>query len=484
MNTPAGHRPRLGVIYGNRDFFPDHLISEARQDITRLFEDLGIDQICVTEEETALGGVGSYAEAQVCGERLRQQTERLDGILVCLPNFGDEKAVADAIRISGLRVPVLVQAYPDDLDKLTPDCRRDAFCGKMSVCNNLRQYGIRYSLTSQHTVYPDSPEFRQDLKRFLGVCRVVGRLRQCRIGAIGARPDAFNTVRFSEKILEAHGISTITVDWSELLAQMAEFDSNAIEVKAFRERMADYVDVSGAQREKLDTQARLGVVVERWRKENGIDATAIQCWTGLQQNVGVNVCTLMAMMGSDLMPSACEVDVAGAITMYVLALASLRPSLLVDWNNNYGDDSDRCVVFHCGNWPAECYQRKPVMSTAPILETVIGQGSTCGALSGRLQSGPVTFGRLSSDDLTGKVRGFFGEGRFTDDTLNTFGSAGVLEVPRLHSLLRYICREGFEHHAAMNQAAVQDIVSEALGDYLGWDIHLHDGAGVGDKWGC
>src|SRR5260370_24200751 len=97
---------------------------------------------------------------------------------------------------------------------------RDSFCGKMSACNNLRQYGIPYSITTLHTESPNSPEFARDLEWFSGVCRVVKGFRNLRVGAIGARPAAFNTVRYSEKILESQGISIETLDLSEVLGRI------------------------------------------------------------------------------------------------------------------------------------------------------------------------------------------------------------------------------------------------------------------------
>ena len=146
----------------------------------------------------------------------RQQRERIEGVLVVLSNFGDEKGVADTLKLSGLNVPILVQAYPDDVSQFTVERRRDAFCGKISVCNDLRQYGFAYSLTELHTSHPLSNSFRADLKQFIGVCKVVNGLRNARLGAIGARPNAFNTVRFSEKLLQANGISVSTIDLSEI----------------------------------------------------------------------------------------------------------------------------------------------------------------------------------------------------------------------------------------------------------------------------
>ena len=175
----------LGVIIGNRDFFPDQLVAEARQDILQVFQQQDIQPILVSPEETKLGGVETLSEARRCAELFRTNRDRLDGVVVVLPNFGDEKGVADTLKLSGLQVPVLIQGYPDDLDQLRPARRRDAFCGKISVCNNLVQAGIRFSLTAGHVVRPTDRSFQQDLQHFGGVCRVVRGMRRVRIGRRG-----------------------------------------------------------------------------------------------------------------------------------------------------------------------------------------------------------------------------------------------------------------------------------------------------------
>ena len=143
-----------------------------------------------------LGGVETHADARKCAELFRQHADEIDGVLVCLPNFGDEKGVADTLKLSKLNVPVLIQGYPDDLKQLGPARRRDAYCGKISVSNNLVQAGIKFTLTTKHVCHPTSKEFAADLQNFLGVCRVVNGVRGVRLGAVGARPGAFNTVRY------------------------------------------------------------------------------------------------------------------------------------------------------------------------------------------------------------------------------------------------------------------------------------------------
>jgi len=462
----------LGVILGNRDFFPDPLVSEAREQILRVFAERGIDAVLLDAQDTKMGAVETWRDAQKCGSLLFNNRQRIDGVLVCLPNFGDEKGVADSIRLSELQVPVLVQASPDELDQFGLERRRDAYCGKISVCNNLRQYGIPFSLTEKHVVALDSEAFRRDLENFLQVCRVVKGVRRARIGAVGARPNAFNTTRYSEKLLEATGISVSTIDLSEVFSRAATILDSDSRVQKKLEQIHQYAE-GVAPPEAFIRMAKLALVLADWMDEYGLVATAIQCWSSMQTNYGVNVCTVMSMMSESLMPSACEMDIAGVVSMYALQLASGRPSALVDWNNNYGNDPDKCVFFHCGNWAKE-FLPDIRIATAPILGTKLGEENTYGALAGRTPSGPVTFARVSTDDLTGALRAYVGEGWFTDDALQTFGTKAVVRVPGLQSLMRYICKNGFEHHAAMNGSHCMYGVAEALETYMKWQVYRHE----------
>jgi L-fucose isomerase-like protein len=463
----------LGVIYGNRDFFPDQLITEARADMTKVFAKFGINAVQLGEKESKLGGVETHAEARKCADLFRKHADEIDGVLVCLPNFGDEKGVAETLKMSRLNVPVLIQGYPDDLKQLSPARRRDAYCGKISVCNNLVQAGIKFSLTSKHVSHPASASFESDLQNFLGVCRVVNGLRGVRLGAVGARPGAFNTVRYSEKLLERHGISVTTVDLSEFLAKAEKLDANAALVKNKLTEIKSYAPAPGVPPEKILQMAKLGVILSEWMDANAIDATAIQCWTSVQQNFGCNVCTLMSMMSEKFLPSACEVDVTGVLTMYAMQLAGGTPAALVDWNNNYADDDNKCVLFHCGNW-AKSFLPDIKIANAPILGSILGVENTYGALEGRTPAGPLTFGRITTADADGKIRTYVGEGELTNDPLDTFGNRAVAKIPNLQKLMRHVCQQGFEHHVVMTQSKSAAILAEAFGNYFGWDVHEHE----------
>ncbi len=470
MSTP---RTVLGVIIGNRDFFPDKLVGEARADLVKLFAELGVDAVMLDPAETKLGGVETHGDARKCAELFRKNRDRISGVLVCLPNFGDEKGVADTLKLAGLNVPVLVQGYPDDLDRLDVIRRRDAFCGKISVCNNLRQAGIAYTLTTKHVVHPLDTSFRADLQNFIAVARVVQGLRKVRIGAVGARPGAFNTVRYSEKILERHGISVTTVDLSEILGAAAKLGEADKRVVSKIDEIKAYANATAVPPAKLIQMARLGLVLDDFVAANHLDATAIQCWTSVQANHGCNVCTSMSMMSENFIPSACEVDVTGVLTMYAMQLASSSPSALVDWNNNYGTDPDKCVLFHCGNW-AKSFLPDIKILNAPILGSTLGVENTWGALDGRTPAMPLTYGRITTDDAAGKIRTYVGQGELTNDELKTFGNRAVARVPKLQKLMHHVCREGFEHHVVMNSSHTAGILAEAFERYLGWEVYHHE----------
>ncbi len=468
MKTQAS----LGIIIGNRDFFPDSLVEKARTEILDVFKQLGLKAILLDTNQSKLGGIETFQEAKTCAELFKKHRDEISGILVLLPNFGDEKGVADTLKLADLNVPVLVQAYPDELAKMNVVNRRDAWCGKISVCNNLYQYGIKYSLTTQHVSSPQSPIFQQDLLKFVAVCRVVKGLKSVRIGAVGARPGAFNTVRYSEKILQRNGITVTTVDLSEILGKANKLTANDQVVKDNLDSIKSYAPQGKTPNEAMLQIAKLDVVLKQFMQEYDLDATAIQCWTSLQQNYGCNVCTSMSIMSENMLPSACEVDVTGTLSMYAMQLASSSPSALVDWNNNYAEDPDKCVLFHCGNW-AKSFLPDIEISNAPILGTSVGVENTYGALDGRTPAMPLTFGRISTDDPKGIIKAYIGEGELTNDPLATFGNRAVAQIPDLQKLMNYVCKNGFEHHVVMNASKTADILEEALGNYMGWDIYKH-----------
>lgn len=466
----------FGLIVATRGFFNPELAVQGRKDLLAKLDKLGYNYIIPPEDATPNGAIETYADAKVCAALFKKHQDEIDGIVVVLPNFGDEMGVVYTLDMAKLNVPVLVQACDDeDPLKLSVKERRDSFCGKFSVCNNLYQFSIPFTDTTYHTCRIDSEEFTQDLDSFARVCRVVKGLTHMRVGAIGARPTPFHTCRYSEKLLQATGITVVTVDLSEMMA--AANTLVASKPKAVQDKIAEiraYGNIPDYIREEaILKQAGWSVAVENWMAQNECDASAIQCWTSLQLNYGCATCLTMSIMGENLMPSACEVDITGAVSMYALVLASGNSPGFLDWNNNFGEDRNMCINTHCSNFPKSFIGKTPEISNLDVIGASVGPEKSFGAIKAQVAAGDMTFFRMSTDDRHGRIRSYVGEGVFTDDPNTIQGGSAVCRVNNLQQMMKYVCKNGFEHHVAMVRGHYADVLNEAISTYLGWEIYYH-----------
>ena len=466
----------FGIIIGTRAYFNSELAKDVRKQLLKTLADEGYDYVILPEDATPTGSssIETREDGLKCAELFRQNRDRIDGIIVSLPNFGFEIGIINAISVADLNVPVLVQACDDENDKVDLDSRRDAFCGKISVCNNLYQYGIPFTDTTLHTYSIYSELLAKDINKFAGICRVVNGLRHARIGAIGARPAGFQTVRASEKLLQKSGITVVPVDLSEILGAARKIEDTDAELLKKLEEIKCYAAVPKEYSDKLVLQAKFGVAVERWIEANQIDAVAVQCWDSLEQNYGCAACVTMSMLGEKLLPAACEVDIAGAVSMYALTLAAQGQSALLDWNINFAEDRNKCVCTHCGNFPKSFVRNDLKLGTLGVLGRTLGKVNTFGAVYGKVTKGDFTFFRISTDDTKGAIKAYLGTGEITDDPYGMDGCIAVTKVNNLQTLMKYICKNGFEHHVAMVRNDVKEILNEAIEDYLGWNLYVHE----------
>lgn len=466
----------FGIIIGTRAYFNSELAKDVRKQLLRTLADEGYDYVILPEDATPTGSssIETREDGLKCAEQFRQNRDRIDGIIVSLPNFGFEIGIINAISVADLNVPILVQACDDENDKVDLDSRRDAFCGKISVCNNLYQYGIPFTDTTLHTYSIYSELLAKDINKFAGICRVVNGLRHARVGAIGARPAGFQTVRASEKLLQKSGITVVPVDLSEILGAARKIEDTDVELLKKLEEIKCYAVVPKEYSDKLVLQAKFGVAVERWIEANQIDAVAVQCWDSLEQNYGCAACVTMSMLGEKLLPAACEVDIAGAVSMYALTLAAQGQSALLDWNNNFAEDRNKCVCTHCGNFPKSFVRNDLKLGTLGVLGRTLGKVNTFGAVYGKVTKGDFTFFRISTDDTKGVIKAYLGTGEITDDPYGMDGCIAVTKVDNLQILMKHICKNGFEHHVAMVRNDVKDILNEAIEGYLGWNLYVHE----------
>ncbi|MHC4143186.1 MAG: L-fucose/L-arabinose isomerase family protein [Planctomycetota bacterium] len=466
----------FGIIIGTRNIFNAQLASVQREKLLAVLDALRIHYVMPDENETPAGAIETRSDAKKCAERFKAHRDAIDGVIIALPNFGDELGIIETLKMAKLNVPVLVQACNDEIDAVDVHSRRDAFCGKLSVCNNLYQCGIPFTDTTEHTCDVDSERFAGDIQRFAAVCRVVKGLKTVRIGAFGTRPAAFQTVRYSEKLLQDSGITVVPIDLSDIIARAQVMDAAASVVKDKLSLIYDYGTIpSNIDTECVMRQAKLSVVFDELMQERELDASAIQCWESIENHYGCATCLSMSMMGERHMPSACETDVTGVVSMYALLLAGGNIPALLDWNNNYGNEPDKCVCTHCSNYPRSFVDNDIEISNLDVLGTVLDRRRCFGAIKGKVAPGPMTFFRTSTDDTRGRIKSYLGQGEFTADPFGMDGGIAVCKVERLRKLLGYMCQNGFEHHVGMARGHCASVLSEAVSKYMKWDIYHHNG---------
>lgn len=458
----------FALFFGNRGFFPGELIAGAIADMKKAVTDAGYDYITLDESKTRYGAIETIEEGKIYADFLKENEGKFQGVIICLANFGDENGAYVALK--NANVPILVQAYPDEIGNMDFANRRDAMCGKFAMCNVLRQANIPYTLTKDFVVYPNSDSFKKDIEMFAGVCRVVNGMKTFNMGAIGARTTAFKTVRVDEIALLNKGINLETIDLSEVFSRMEKVTDEEAEKE--KEKILAVTTFSGYPEEKLTKIAKLQKVLEDIIEEYKLSSIAIRCWNEFQLVMGIAPCTNVGILNEKGIAAACEVDVTNAIMMRALSLASDSPSMLLDYNNNYGDSDDKCVMFHCGPVPISMMASKGNMTEHLMFKKSYGAGSGVGVNKGEILSGNITFGSIKTEN--GKICGFVTEGEFTDDKIDKefFGCGKVIKKEKINDLSNYMAQTGYKHHLAITFGNYMDSVREALVKYLGYDIEI------------
>jgi L-fucose isomerase-like protein len=468
--THMTQKSRFALFFGNRGFFPASLQAEAREELPRVLEAAGHEVLMLEAEATRYGAVETPQEGQIFANILRQNQGKFDGVILSLPNFGDENGAVAALKEAG--VPILIQAYPDEFDRMGPALRRDAFCGKFSIMDVFYQHNLKYTALKPHVVHPSSERFKANLDHFDRLCRVVKGFRHLVVGAIGARTTAFKTVRFDEVALQRVGVTVETFDLSNVIARVKTVPAQGSAYKEKREALQAYTSWEGIPAAALDNITRLGVVLDEIIAEYQMDAIAIRCWIELQQQLGISPCVLLGLLNNTGTIAACEVDVCNAVAMAALSLASGRPATVLDWNNNYGEEDDKCILFHCGPVPSDLMTNKGHVSDHLILGNAVGENHGFGCVVGRIAPSDLTFSSMMTD--SGRVKVYLGEGRFTEDPIpeNFFGAAGVAEIAGLQDVLLHVGLNGYRHHVGVTTGKYVAPIHEAMEKYLGFDVSI------------
>ncbi len=468
----------IGLIPANRGFFSDKLAADMRAKTIKTLKAAGADVVVPSKSMTKVGCVETLDEAEKVGRMFREKD--VHGIVIGAMNFGAEQGVAYTLRHAGLDVPVLIFGCQEE-GPLSPKLdRRDSFCGLLSIGEALRQIDRKYTVATVPICYPTDASFKKDVGWFLGVCRVVQGVRNARYGQIGARPDDFWTCRVDEKQLQRLGPTTVTLDLSEIVHQVRKMGMSP-GVKKTVASIKTSIDCSDVPEERLVQMAKFEHAVETFIEEAKLDGLAIQCWTSIQDNLEICACTTMGRLGERGIPCACEVDVLGTLTMHSLLLASESPAALADWNNLHHKDPEMVNLWHCGVFPLRFAGTKAKMGPQTILAAVRDPELCMGCVEFEVKPGPLTVARVTQSP-EGEWKSVVAEGKVVRTPQKTFGAYGWTKIKNLPRLYRDVLVRHFPHHGAIIQGHVGNVIWEAWGNYLGFDIFTNQEAAMTGRW--
>lgn len=457
----------FALYFANRGFMPAELIEGARKDMVKAVKNAGFDYIIMDKDATRYGAVETRDEGLKYAKWLKENEGKFDGVICCMPIFADENGAITALQDAN--VPILMQAYPDEIGKMDFAHRRDAFCGKFSVTDVFSQYKVPFTVLKPHVVHPLSKEFNSNLNDFAAICNVVRGMRRFNIGCIGARTTAFKTVRFDEITMQRYGINVESFDLSELFEEVRKLKDNDSKVLKFKKELESYTNCSRTPKDKLLTLSKIGVVIQNYIDTYHLDAFALRCWNEMETYLRVCPCVLLSYFNDKGIAASCEIDMCSAITMRALSLASDYPSICLDWNNNYGDDENKVILFHCGSAAGSLMTGKGKLTSHKMFDKT-DPGSGCGTNEGRIASFDMTMSNCKTED--GKITIYFSEGKMTKDKIEStyFGCAGVAHINNLQDKLIRLARGGFKHHTTITKGHVKEILTEAFTTYLHYDV--------------
>lgn len=456
----------FALAFCNRGFMPGELIYGAREDMIQAVVDAGYDYIAMDAQLTRYGGIETRDEGRLYAQWLKEHEGQFDGVIFSMPIFADENGAITALQDAG--VPILMQAYPDEIGKMDFKHRRDAFCGKFSVTDVFTQYNVPFTVMKPHVVHPLSKAFAQNLKDFAAICRVVNGMKRFNVGCIGARTTAFKTVRFDEITLQKYGINVESFDLSELIFKVDHKSDDETKVVEKVERLEKYADFSRVPEDKKRVLAKISVVIDEYIEEYHLDALALRCWNEMETILRVCPCVLLSELNDRGIPASCEIDMCSALTMRAMALASEQPTTVLDWNNNYGDDENKVILFHCGPVAQSLMAGRGTVTSHKMFDKN-DPGSGWGTNEGRIRAFPATLSNCQTKD--GRIIVYASEAEFTDDPIEEdfFGCGGVCQVPDLQNKLIRLARGGFKHHTSVGVGHMKDVLKEAFTTYLGYD---------------
>lgn len=457
---------KLALLVANRGFFPSSVIEETYGDMHAAAAKVGVELLEIDEGKIKYNAVETTQEGMIYHDFLEEHRGEFDGVIISLPNFGDENGIKVALR--DINVPVLLQAYPDEIGKMDFTHRRDAFCGKLGLCSVFKQMGFKFTSGKPFVMHPLSADFENELEDFVAICRVVRKMRYMRLGVFGARTTAFKSVRYDEGAMERVGCDVESYDLTMVMERYEATDPASKAVQQFKERLLATGDYADAPAYALENLSRMGAALLNIIQEDKLDGIAIRCWSELQHLLHIAPCALLGIYNSMGIPAACETDASNTLMMVALNAASGQPTGCLDFNNNYGEDENKAILFHCGPLPIELMVNPGHIEEHLMFTKTQGENCSWGVNVGHIKPGEITIAGSRTEN--GEVHYFVERAVITDDPIEEgyFGTPGVITMEGLQDKLFSMQEEGFRHHAIITPGDHVRQIDEALSKYLGY----------------
>jgi len=409
---------------------------------------------------TPHGAVNTLDQAEAVADYFLR--ERVDAVVLCPLDFGDERSAAKVAE--RLRVPVLLYATkePPAVDDASMQRVSDSYCGNLSMASGLYRRKLPFHYAG--LFLPDEEAFLRELETFVRAVAVVKALKGARIGQVGVRPPTFETVGYSEAaMIDKFGQNVIYTNFSDIVDRALALEATEPRVQEAIARLCAATDTITVGDTYLLNSARMEVALAEFWEANRLSGMAIQCWPSVQRQIGISMCALFGRLTERQMLTACETDVLGVLAMIASHRAALGSSLphFIDWTIQHRQDPNLLLAWHCGNAPVSlalpgCGVALRSRRDMKGEMEVSAHDPMAGLFQFQVRPGTVTFCRLAEYDHAWKMLIATGRIEPSDEVLA--GTWSWVRVRDHAALYRTLVEEGFIHHASM----IHGDYSEAL----------------------
>jgi L-fucose isomerase-like protein len=455
-----------GIVAVSRDCFPMELSRNRREAVVSAAKRRGIE---LYEAETV---VENEADAVAALRELRENG--VNALILFLGNFGPEGP--ETYLVQEFDGPALVVAAAEESTDISG--RGDAYCGLLNCSYNLALRGVSAVIPEKPVGLPE--DTAGEIEKFLPVARALIGVKKLKIFGFGPRPYDFLACNAPIKPLYDLGITVMENSELDLFAIYKNLDKDP-RIEAVAQDMAWELGSDSKYAGILSRLAQYELALLDFMEKNlgycEFGVFANKCWPAFQTQFRFVPCYVNARLAARGIPVACETDIYGALSEYIITLVTDKPATLLDVNNTVppsfleGEDlgryvqSDLFMGFHCGN-TAPCYLKKPEMKYQQIMHRALepdrGPDITRGTLEGDLIAGPVTLFRLQAD-AEGILKSYIAQGEVLDIPTRSFGSIGVIAVPEMARFYRHVLIEKrFPHHAGIAFAHAGEALFEVV----------------------